>query len=52
VKKTKKIEHNGILKGSSSVSFTEAYVGDSGNSHVHTQADLKQVTYIRELSMQ
>jgi hypothetical protein len=29
------------LKGGSSVSSTEAYVGDSGDSRVHTQADLE-----------
>jgi hypothetical protein len=40
VKKTEQPEHNEILKGSSSKSSTEAYVGDSGISHVHTQADL------------
>jgi hypothetical protein len=36
----KKTERNERLKGSSSKSSTEAYVGDSGISHVHTQADL------------
>jgi hypothetical protein len=41
VKKTEQPEKNGSLKGSSSVSSTEAYMGDSGNSHVHTQADLE-----------
>jgi hypothetical protein len=41
LKKTKQPEHNGSLKGISSVSFTEAYVGDSGNSHVHTQVELE-----------
>jgi hypothetical protein len=41
VKKTEQPEQNGSLKGSSSVSSTEAYAGDSGNSHVHTQADLE-----------
>jgi hypothetical protein len=41
VKKTEEPEQNGRLKGSSSVSSTEAYVGDSGNSHIHTKADLE-----------
>ena len=41
VKKTEQPEHNEILKGSSGVSYTEVYVGDSGHSHVHTQADLE-----------
>jgi hypothetical protein len=36
VKKTKQPEHNGSLKGSSRESSIEAYVGESGNSHVHT----------------
>jgi hypothetical protein len=40
VKKTEELEQNGSLKGGSSVSSTEAYVGDSGISHVHMQADL------------
>jgi hypothetical protein len=40
VKKTDKLEHNERLKGSSSKSSTEAYVGDSGISRVHTQDDL------------
>jgi hypothetical protein len=41
VKKTEQPEQNGSLKGSSSVSSTEAYAGDSGNSHIHTQGDLE-----------
>jgi hypothetical protein len=41
VKNTEQPKKNGSLEGSSSVSSTEAYVGDSGNSHVHTQADLE-----------
>ena len=41
VKKAEKPEKNGSLKGSSSVSYTEAYTGDSGNSRVHMQADLE-----------
>ena len=36
VNKTDQSEQSGGLKGSSSVSSTEAYVGDSGNSCVHT----------------
>jgi hypothetical protein len=36
VKKTKQLERNERLKGSSSKSSTEAYMGDSGISHVHT----------------
>jgi hypothetical protein len=40
VKKTEQPEQNERLKGSSKVSSTEAYVGDSGISHIHTQADL------------
>jgi hypothetical protein len=31
------------------VSSTEAYVGDSGISRVHTQTDLVWVAYIREM---
>jgi hypothetical protein len=49
VKKTEQPEQNEILKGSSNVSSTEAYVGDSGISHVHLQADLVYVAYICEL---
>jgi hypothetical protein len=41
VKKTEQPEKNGSLEGSSSVSSTEEYTGDSGNSHIHTQADLE-----------
>jgi hypothetical protein len=41
VKKTEQPEQNGSLKGSSSVSSTEAYTGDSGNSCIHTQDDLE-----------
>jgi hypothetical protein len=41
VKKTEQPEQNERLKGSSKVSSIEAYVGDSGDSHVHTQADLE-----------
>jgi hypothetical protein len=41
VKKTEQPEQNGSLKGSSSKSSTEAYMGDSGNSRIHTQADLE-----------
>jgi ribosomal protein S4 len=40
VKKTEKTEHNERLKESSNVPSTNAYVGDSGISHVHMQADL------------
>ena len=41
VKKTEQPKHNGSLKGGSSVSSTEAYAGDSGNTHIHMQADLE-----------
>jgi hypothetical protein len=41
VKNTEQPEKNESLKGSSSVSSSEAYMGDSGNNHVHTQADLE-----------
>jgi hypothetical protein len=41
VKKTEQLDKNGSLKGSSSVSSTEAYAGDSGNSHVHMPTDLE-----------
>jgi hypothetical protein len=40
VKKTEQPEHNERLKGSSSKSSTEAYVGDSGISCVHMRDDL------------
>jgi hypothetical protein len=40
VKKTEQPEQNERLKGSLSKTSTEAYVGDSGDSHVHTLADL------------
>jgi hypothetical protein len=40
VKKTEQPEQNERLKGSSNVSSTEAYMGDSGISHIHTQYDL------------
>jgi hypothetical protein len=35
VKKTEQSEKNESLKGSSSVSYSEAYAGYSGISHVH-----------------
>jgi hypothetical protein len=41
VKNTEQPDHNEILKGSSSVSSTEAYAGDSGNIRMHTQDDLE-----------
>jgi hypothetical protein len=41
VKKTEKPDHNGILEGSLSVSSTEAYTGEIGNSRVHTQVGLE-----------
>jgi hypothetical protein len=40
VKKIEQPEHNEILKGSLSKTSIEAYTGDSGDSHVHTLADL------------
>jgi hypothetical protein len=40
VKNTEQPEKNGSLKGSLSVSSSEAYAGYSGNNHVHTQAIL------------
>ena len=40
VKKTEQPEQNERLKGISSKSYTEAYAGDNGISHIHTQADL------------
>jgi hypothetical protein len=36
VKKTEQIEQNGSVKGGSSVTGIEAYVGGSGNSRIHT----------------
>jgi len=36
VKKTEKTKQNGSLKGSSSKSSTEEYVGDNGIIRVHT----------------
>jgi hypothetical protein len=36
VKRIEQPEHDEILKGSSSKSSTEAYMGDSGIIHVHT----------------
>jgi hypothetical protein len=41
LKKTEQPKKNGSLKGSSSESSTKAYMGDSGNSHVNTQAHLE-----------
>jgi hypothetical protein len=41
VKKTKQPEQNGSLKESYSKSSIEAYVGDYGISHVHTQSYLE-----------
>jgi hypothetical protein len=40
VKKTKQPKQKESLKGSSNMSSTELYMGDSGISHVHTQVDL------------
>ena len=39
VKKTKQPDQNERLKGSTKVSSTEAHVGDSGDSHMHTCVD-------------
>ena len=41
VKKTEQSDENERLKGSTKVSSTEAHVGDSGDSHVHTRANLE-----------
>jgi hypothetical protein len=41
VKKTEQPDQNERLKGSSSVLSIEAYMGDNGISHVHTQVDLE-----------
>ena len=41
VKKTEQPDQNEILKGSSKVSSTEAYAGDSGDSCMHTCSDLE-----------
>jgi hypothetical protein len=40
VKKTEQPEKNERLKGSSCKTFVEAYKGDSGDSHIHTLAEL------------
>ena len=40
VKKTEQLEHNGSLKGSSSFSYSEAYVGYNGNSSINMQTEL------------
>ena len=41
VKKTEQPDQNERLKGSSKVLTTKAYMGDSGDSHVHTLVDLE-----------
>jgi hypothetical protein len=41
VKKTEQPDQNERLKGSTKVSSTEAHVGNSGDSRVHTRADLE-----------
>jgi hypothetical protein len=41
VKKIEKPKQNERLKRSSNVSSIEAYAGDSGDSHVHTHANLE-----------
>jgi hypothetical protein len=41
VKNIEQPDHNERLKGSTKVSSTEAHVGDSGESRVHTCADLE-----------
>jgi hypothetical protein len=41
VKKIEKPDQNERLKGCSKVSSTEAYMGDSGDSHIHMLADLE-----------
>jgi hypothetical protein len=41
VKKTEQPDQNERLKGSSKVSSTEAYVGDSGDSRIHMSTDLE-----------
>jgi hypothetical protein len=40
VNKTKQLEQNGNLKGSSGLSSLEEYMGYNGNSHVHMLAYL------------
>jgi hypothetical protein len=42
VKKTEKSDQNERLKESTKVSSTEAHVGDSGDSHVHTRVALNR----------
>jgi hypothetical protein len=41
VKKTEQPDQNERLKRSSKVSFTKAHVGNNGDSHVYTRADLE-----------
>ena len=41
VKKTEQLDQNERLKGSSKVSSIEAYMGDIGDSRVHTLANLE-----------
>jgi hypothetical protein len=40
VKKTEQPEQNGSHEASSSLIFSEAYVGSCGRSHVHMRGDL------------
>jgi hypothetical protein len=41
MKKTQQPDQNERLKGSTKVSSTEAHASDSGDSHMHTRADLE-----------
>ena len=38
VKKNDQLEQSGSLKGSSRLTYSEAYMGYKGNNHVHTQS--------------
>jgi hypothetical protein len=40
MKKTEQPEQNGIHEASSRLTFSEAYMGSCGRSHIHTQGDL------------
>jgi hypothetical protein len=41
VKKTKKLDQNERLKGSSNVPFTKAHIGNSGDSRMSMHSDLE-----------
>jgi hypothetical protein len=50
MKKTEQPRQNGSHEASSSLTFSEAYTGSCGRSHIYTQVIYRKVAYIHELT--